>query len=500
MDFDAVVIGSGAGGGAAAAELARAGRRVLVVERGERPRDPSSFQDERRMLVERDACEERPVELNRRRARMFVGGVVGGSTSLFGAVLLRPGPSDFVPGRHYGDLLPEHLWEWPIGYEELAAYFDRAEDLYGVSGDHRAPMPHLGRRLRPYAQPSPDLEPIGRRLERTFRAEGLSPFRLPLAIDFERCLRCPTCPGYLCPNGSRSSSWNRCLEPALGTGRLELWERCEARALRVEGGRVRVLEVERRDGGGREEVRAEAFLIGAGALGTPALLERSGLTGRSDQVGRNHMCHLGAVPAAVFDRPTGASERFAKQLGLSDFYLGTEAFPHKLGYAQAIPLPGPLTLRSHAPVPMPASVARWLYRRTILFTGSIEDLPQPRNRVRLAPDGGLRVERSFHRYDRLRARWLTKRLARLLRRAGARVALGQVAHREHAHAGHQVGTCRFGRDPRTSVLDAQCRLHGHDNVWVVDGSFMPTSLGVGPALTIVANALRVSDHVLKEAP
>lgn len=171
LDFDAIVIGSGAGGGAAAGELARAGRRVLVVERGARFDDAAAFQDERRMLFGREACEDRPIRLNGRRQRVFVGGVVGGSTALFGATLLRPGRCDFEPGRYYADHLPRELWEWPVGADELAPYLDRAEDLHHVAGDHTAEPPHLMRRLRAYASPPPPLEPVSERL-RDARSRG----------------------------------------------------------------------------------------------------------------------------------------------------------------------------------------------------------------------------------------------------------------------------------------------------------------------------------------
>jgi choline dehydrogenase-like flavoprotein len=493
LDFDAIVVGSGAGGGTAAAELARAGKRVLVVERGARFDDAVAGQDEQRMLEDRLACDDRAIAVNGRRARVLVGGVVGGSTALYGATLLRPGRSDFEPGRHYGERLPRHLWEWPIDGDELAPHFDRAEDLFGVCGDHTAPMPHLGRRLRPYLRLAPPPESITLRLRDAFRSEGLAPFPLPLAIDFEHCLRCPTCPGYACPNGARAGT-----RALLEAAELELWERCEAERLEVAGGRVRGVWVRDRASGRRDLVRAGVILLAAGAIGTPVLLLRSGLAGASDQLGRNHMCHLGAVGAALFARPTGAATRFSKQLGLSDFYLGTRPFPHKLGYAQVVPVPGPRTLRSHAPLPLPAALARRLHARALLLVGSIEDLPQSDNRVTLGAAGAIRLDRRFDAYDVARARVLARELRGLLRRAGAAVAFKQVAVNAHEHLAHQVGTCRFGRDPRTSVLDPQCRLHGHDDVYVVDGSFMPTSLGVGPALTIAANALRVVAQILKE--
>lgn len=498
MDFDAIVIGSGAGGGTAAAELARVGKRVLLVERGGRFEHGEGGQDERRMLIGRAACEDRAIHVNAARTRLVAGGVLGGGTSLYGAALLRPGPSDFEPGRWYGDRIPRHLWEWPIAYEAMRPYFDRAEDLFGVAGDADAPMPHLGRRQRPYAQSAAPLEPISRRLADAWRARGLAPFPLPLAIDAERCLRCPTCPGYACPNGARASSLTRAIDPARQEHALTVRERCEAERFEVAGGQVCGVWLRDRDTGQRELLRAGVYLLGAGAIGTPVLLLRSGLTGRSNQVGRNHMCHLGAAAIGIFARPTGAAQRFAKQIGLSDFYLGTPGFAHKLGYAQVVPVPGPLSLREYAPFPMPERLSHALYERTLLLVGSIEDLPQPRNRVSLGSGDTIRLDRRFHAYDLVRAKRLVRELRGLLGAAGAAIRIGHVAADAHAHVAHQVGTARFGRDPRTSVTDAQCRLHGQDDVYVVDGSVFPTSLGVGPALTIVANALRVADHIAKE--
>jgi choline dehydrogenase-like flavoprotein len=276
----------------------------------------------------------------------------------------------------------------------------------------------------------------------------------------------------------------------------ELWTGCEAERLLRSNGRAGPLVVVDRHSGERREVSASAFVIAAGAIGTPLLLERSGLGGRSGLLGRNYMFHAGAVAAGVFrDRP-GFAERFGKQLGFTDLYLGEPGFPHKLGYAQMLPVPGPLTLADEAPLPLPGWLARGLYERTVLLAGLVEDLPLPENRVVLDRAGRIRIEHRFAPYDRQRSAHYLRRLKEVMRRAGATLVLGALNVRDDLHVAHQVGTCRFGRDPRSSVLDPDCRVHESENVWVADGSFMPTSLGVGPALTIAANALRVADKIL----
>jgi choline dehydrogenase-like flavoprotein len=412
-------------------------------------------------------------------------------------VLARPSREDFVPGRYYGERIERVIWEWPIHYEELGPYFDAAERLFRVAGNGAQPVPCLEQPAAPYDFSLPALEPFNEELAAAIGSCGLVPWRLPLAIDFDGCLRCARCPGYYCPNQSRVSSLNAALRPAIEQHGAELWSGCDAeRLVPSANGRVGRLSVVERRSGARHELTAEAFVIAAGAIGTPVLLERSGLGARSGQVGRNYMFHAGAVAAGVFRRPPGLADRFGKQLGFTDLYLGGEGFPHKLGYAQMLPVPGPLTLADEAPVPLPGWLARPVFDRTVLLAGLVEDLPSAENRVSVAGAAGIRIRHRFGEYDRFRSAYYLRRLKGVMRRAGATLVLGALNVRDDLHVAHQVGTCRFGRDPRHAVLDAGCRLHDCDNVWVADGSFMPTSLGVGPALTIVANALRVADGIL----
>ena len=201
-DADVIVVGSGAGGATFAYACARAGKSVLLLERGPRfAREP--MHDERRMLIDKAPYDDRTFDVNGRTRRLYMGGVLGGGTALYGAALMRPSRDDFHPGRTYRDRLPRPLWEWPVTYDELEPFYTEAERHFGVAGcsdDDFGPLPKPPGGFP--TQPLP-LHPINQRLMTANRRYGLRPFRLPLAIDQASCLQCSACPGYICPTGAR---------------------------------------------------------------------------------------------------------------------------------------------------------------------------------------------------------------------------------------------------------------------------------------------------------
>jgi choline dehydrogenase-like flavoprotein len=495
-DYDVVVIGSGAGGSTLAAACAAAGRSTLLIERGPTLAPAGAAHGEHAMLVAKQPYDARSVAVNDRPRRLYMGGVVGGGTALYGAALVRPSAGDFHPGRHYGRRLPRAVWDWPIGYETLEPYYTSAERLFEVAGPSGDDFGPLGRPVAGYLREPPPLKPINARLATAGRALGLHPFRLPLAIDFSRCLDCPACPGHLCPTGARRSSAQVVAERAAAGAPLRVLtgttvERLERTWMgEVTGVRARSLDT------GRETVfRAKRYVLAAGAIGSPAILLRSELGG--PLVGRNYMMHLSPIAAGVFPRRIGADAAFVKQLGFADYYFGSATFRHKLGLVQSLPVPGPLMLAKASPVRLPARLLSFLRARLLPLVGIVEDLPHPDNRVTLGPDGGIRLRHAFSRYDLIRGRHLLRLMRRILKRAGAVFCLG-ANFPSAEHVAHQCGTLRFGTDPRHAVADADCRVFGVPNLFIADGSVLPTSLGVGPALTIIANALRVADVVIAE--
>jgi choline dehydrogenase-like flavoprotein len=500
FDCDVSVVGSGAGGATLAYACALRGKSVVLWERGRRASTEGPPLDERATLIRKEPYDDRSVLVNGLPKRLYIGGVLGGGTSLYGGALLRPSRQDFHPGISYGKRIPRAIWDWPISYETLEPYYSDAERLYGVSGNEEDDFGPLQKPANGFPNRSLVLHPMNTRLMTANRAAGLRPFQLPLAIDPNLCLRCHACAGYVCPTGARHSS-SQLLDRAVAAG-LPLSVRTNIDVERLEfgnNGQVAGVHGVDRKTGERVVCRGRRYVMGAGAIGSPLLLLRSGLrNGRaSDHLGRNYQLHMSPIVIGIFSKPTGADETFVKQVGFWDFYFGTREFPHKLGLVQSLPVPGPLLTAKMAWPLLPKRLLGWLRRRMLPLAGIVEDLPDPANQVSCGSDGQPRLRHQFAAYDVQRGRHLSRLMARILKKAGAVLCLSkQFASDEHV--AHQCGTLRFGKDPADAVLDPDCRLFGHDNLFVVDGSFMPTSLGVGPALTIAANALRVAKIVAAE--
>jgi choline dehydrogenase-like flavoprotein len=506
-DADVIVVGSGAGGATLAYACARAGKSVLLLERGH-PYAASPLRiagengvrgaahDEQAMLIDKKPYDDRKIDVNGSARQLYMGGVLGGGTALYGAALMRPSPQDFHPGKSYPDRLPRAQWDWPIGYDDLELHYTEAEQLFAVSGandDDFGPIP------KPSAgfpnQPLP-LHPVNERLIAANQRQGLRPFRLPLAIDPARCLKCNVFPGYICPTDARRSSSHLLKEAASAGWPVRVVSGMEVEQISWTGdGNADGISALERGTGKRLSFRARRYVLGAGAIGSPLILLRSGVN--HPLVGRNYMMHFSPIVVGIFGQRIGADEGFLKQVGFADYYFGAKDYAHKLGLVQSLPVPGLLMLAKSASRWLPEFVLQFLRKRMLPLVGIIEDLPKPENRVSWGTNGQPCLNHRFAEYDRARGRYLAALISTLLRQSGALVCISSGFASEE-HVAHQCGTLRFGVTSEHAVLDRNCRLFGHPNVFVVDGSFMPTSLGVGPALTIIANALRVGNILAHE--
>jgi choline dehydrogenase-like flavoprotein len=494
-DYDVIVIGGGAGGATFAYACARAGKSVLVLERGNRYIANGPSHDEKAMLIDKRPYDDREVAVNGTARRLYMGGILGGGSSIYGGALMRPSEQDFQPGRYYSRRIPRAIWDWPISYADLEPYYTEVERLYRVAGcgdEDYGPLPKPARGFP--GEPLP-LHPLNQRLIAANRKKGLHPFRLPLAIDSSRCLRCGVCAGYVCPTGARASA-AQLLESAAARGlpiRVETQVEVE-RIVKERGTGATMLSGIDRRTGRRGHYRARRYALGAGAIGSALLMLRSGLD--HPMIGRNYMMHLSSIVAGIYPQETKADSSFIKQVGFADFYFGTKRFPHKMGLVQSLPVPGPLVAAKLSPR-MPEPLRQFLRKRILPLAGLIEDLPDPSNRVSLGPDNQTKLTHRYSKYDLVRRKKLAPQIARLLKRAGAVYCLAPKLF-SYEHVGHQCGTLRFGNDPAHAVLDADCRMYANPSIFAVDGSFLPTSLGVGPSLTIMANALRVAAQVTAE--
>jgi choline dehydrogenase-like flavoprotein len=500
-DYDVIVVGGGAGGATFAYACARAGKSVLVLERGTKYSMTSAAQnspshDEKAMLIEKRPYDDRDVDVNGTIRRLYMGGVLGGGSSLYGGALIRPSKQDFEPGKYYGKRIPRAIWDWPISYGDLEPHYTEVERLYGVAGRGEEDFGPLQKPAVGYPKDPLPLHPLNQELIAANRRHGLHPFRLPLAIDSSLCLRCGVCAGYICPTGARSSA-AQLLERAIAEGLpLTIQTDVEVERLVTEPGTGSTLiSVLHRTSARRSAYRARRYALGAGAIGSSLLLLRSGL--HNPLIGRNYMMHMSSIVIGIYPHASSTESSFVKQVGFADFYFGTPRYPHKMGIVQSIPVPGPLMAAKMAPF-VPARVRQFFRQRILPLVGIIEDLPGLANCVTLGPNGEAKLTHRFCGYDKARRRRLTPHIAKLLKRSGAVYCLAPKRYNSDEHVAHQCGTLRFGNDPAHAVLDSDCRMYAKPNVFAVDGSFMPTSLGVGPGLTIMANALRVAAKVVAE--
>jgi choline dehydrogenase-like flavoprotein len=406
---------------------------------------------------------------------------------------------------------------WPFNYAALEPYYTQAEALLGVTGEAGAD-PTEPARSAGYIRPPAPLAPLSRRIAEAAEGLGLHPSRIPLAFG-ESCRACLTCDGYACSIGAKNDLATSIIPSLLGQG-LELRTGTAALRLIVEAGRVSGVECHDEEAGRRVEYRADTVVCSAGALASPHLLLASGLAERNpggDVVGRYLMRHCNAFVYGFFPRNPNPEALHHKQIAINDFYFGDRsggAIEGKLGNIQQVMHPqmggilrGPARRLARIGAPgrwMEQGLAHMVAPAARRMTGLqviAEDQPRYENRVEIdrshADRFGLPELRVTHDYSArdLHARAaLVTRARELLRAAGAAF----IAHVHEVETfSHAVGTVRAGLDPRTSALDDHCRFRGIDNLYVVDGSFMPTSAGVNPSLTIAANALRVGAHLAK---
>lgn len=513
-DYDIIIIGSGAGGASLAQRLAPTGKSILILERGKRlPVEPENWDPKEVFIRQRYKAHEKWKD---RQGRAFTPNIhywVGGNTIFYGAALYRFRRRDFERVDHHGGGVSP---AWPISYDDLAPYYAEAEKLWNVHGLRGAdPTDEPG--VPPYPLPPLKHDPTIARLKAQLTRMGLKPFEMPVAVerDEERpsqspCIRCRTCGGYPCLREAKSDG-RKMVARALDRSNVELV--AEARVTRLEtdrSGRT-VTGVVYESGGQEIRVKGDIVVLAAGAINSAALLLASaqakhanGLANSSDQVGRNYMFHTSS--ASLTFSPTKIETDFPKTMAMNDWYFGDPdgGFDYPMGHVQLLEYLHGDVLRGQLAKSVPAWMvpkpfADALGDRALAFLVMTEDLPERRNRIRLTRNGGIRVDywcNNLVAHKRLIGRfhnYMTRsgRICRCMRGYEARLD-GILPLYGTAH---QCGTLRMGTDAKTSVVDRDCKAHDLDNLYVADTSVFVSSAAVNPALTCIANALRVADAI-----
>jgi choline dehydrogenase-like flavoprotein len=507
--YDVIIIGTGAGGGTLAHKLAPSGKKILLLERGGYlPREPENWDGREVFRKERYLDDELWYDKDGTPYKPHQQYFVGGNTKFYGAILFRLRERDFGEVTHYGGTSPA----WPISYDDLEPYYAQAERLYLVHGQ-AGEDPSEPRRSGPFPYPAVSHEPRIQQLSDDFERTGHRPFHLPVGIDLNesdpeagRCVRCDRFDGFPCLTDGKADAHVRCVRPALAEHKnLKLITHAKVERLETDssGGSVARVQVSRR--GVPETYSADIVVVSCGATNSAALLLKSasdqhphGLGNSSDVVGRHYMAHINSGVIAISQTPN--TTKFQKTLGINDYYWGAEDSELPLGHIQMLGKSDKDILRAGAPWFAPNLALDYMAKHAIDFWLTTEDLPHPSNRVTVDRAGGIHVAKTYHNLAPHK-RLLTK-LKRLMGPLGCHdtaIPSWSILDQRIPLAGnaHQCGTVRFGHDPATSALDVNCRAHDLDNLYVVDTSFFPSSSAVNPALTAMANALRVGDHLLE---
>jgi len=575
--YDAIVIGTGAGGGTLALHLAQAGKKILILERGPfMPQEKLNWDTSAVFLDNRYHTKEVWQDKNGKDLHPQQAYFVGGQTKVYGAAMFRMRAEDFSVIQHKGGISPS----WPISYADLEPYYTRAEELFHVHGDlGTAPsVPGgYGSSFDPtepfhsakYPFPAFSNEPRMQSIEDSVRKLGINTFPIPLGLkrneadpQASKCIRCDTCDGYPCLVHAKSDADINCVRQILSLPNVTLMTNSRVTRLLTNSTGTTVTAVEvihsgssKTYGGEKDDAppasregytatyTAGFFAVCAGAINSAVILLASandkhptGLANRSDQVGRNFMYHQADALLAL---TTDLNEdSYTKTWGTNDFYFkdNDPAYPYPLGQVQPVGSFHFEMMKGDAPPLTPGFALESMKHHAVPWWLTTEDLPDPNNRVTLHnttplsvgnsqpgvagahPSGDTgttnqsetvtdaaphRIQLSYtpnnvESFNRLKDRWVD-----VLKKAGHAATSVPL----HAYfkkriplegVGHQNGTCRMGNDPTTSVLDPNCKAHDLDNLYVVDASCFVSASAVNPSLTIIANAIRVANHLLSE--
>ena len=510
--YDVIIVGTGAGGGTLAHTVAASGKRVLLLERGDfLPRESENWSPEPVFVDGRYISPDTWYDSDGKAFQPQVHYFVGGATKLYGAALYRLRPQDFGEIHHADGISPA----WPVSYDEFEPFYTKAEWLYQVHGTH-GEDPTEGHWSQQYPWPAVSHEPRIQEITDALTAGGYHPFSAPCGILLDEadrnrstCIRCTWCDGYPCLVHAKADAETISVRPLLDSPNVTLLVSAEVVKLQTDATGQTITGVVVSRSGAEEVYTGDIVVVAAGASNSAKLLLRSatdvhpnGLANGSDQVGRNYMYHNSKAVVALGKERNDTV--FQKTLGINDFYSddGDGGFP--LGNIQMVGKSNGWAMRGEEPK-LTKLAPHWslddVAAHAVDFWLTTEDLPKADNRVTIDKDASIHL--SYTSNNDSEADGLYHELKKILNHIG--MAEHHVLDKNFymkmnipiAGCAHQAGTCRFGDDPASSVLDSNCKTHELDNLYVVDTSFFPSIGAVNPALTAMANAIRVGEHIVE---
>ena len=502
--YDVIIIGSGAGGSTMAYKLADSGKKIVVIERGGFvPIEKENWDSVEVFQKGRYTTNEKWLDKEGNEFQPGMHYNVGGNTKFYGAALFRLREEDFGEIKHYGGTSPA----WPIDYNDLKDYYLEAEKLYHVHGK-RDSDPTEPQENEPYPNPPLPHEPRIQEIFDEFKNYGLHPFELPIGVNF-KLHKTANAPYTLdrfdgFPDAAeRKGDAHLCaISKALKFNNVELITHTKVLKLKTDKSGKKITEVVIENNGKIQNLTSDIVILSAGAINSAALLLNSanknhpnGLANSSDQVGRNFMFHQNSALIALYTEPNPT--KFGKTFGINDFYHAGNGYNFPLGHIQMLGKSDENQIKADSPVPAPGFTFKLMAKHAVDFWITSEDLPDSENRITLEND---QIKVSYTPNNQKGHQFLKEELVKSLKKSGKFDTFffkGFYFSKgmDIASPAHQNGTTKMGANPKTSVVDTYCKTHDLENLYIVDGGFFVSSGAVNPALTIIAMALRVGEHL-----
>ena len=514
--YEYIIVGTGFGGSFAAYNLAKAGKEVLLIDKGIWPTSDDSCWDEDILHIKDHLYRGKtPYIVDQQKGKFqdeWPDDTIGGMSTFYGAASFRLRECDFDGSPIDGSNNREKKNSWPYNYNDLEKYYDKAEQLICVAGeDDKDPTsPHRNGNY-PHATTT-ELSNPARKVKKAANKLGLHPFHIPMAINFsgdcgkEKCILCPTCDHYLCKIEAKNDLTTNLIPKIIEMGGTVI-DNTRVTKLNYDNGKIVSVDVINQESMQRGTIEAKkAVILGAGALSTPHLMlvsELDKVVPAGNLIGRNLMRHANGVVAGFFPYLTNRKNKFQKQMCVTDFYHGKKdgSGPKgPWGILQDISSIGKGVLKLNAPFGL-KNIAALSSAFLINQLCIAEDIPQESNRVYIDKDDldmfdmpKLKVYHREHKRDKEARNALYKEAKKILRKAGA-IFFYSMAIETFSHA---LGTCKMGTDEKNSVVSPTGQVWGIDNLYITDASIFPSSGAVNPSLTIAANALKISENIINK--